>query len=242
MVSPIRGLVPWQPGRNYAKCLGGFGAHGRHRAPAPDCFCGITVCPDRGAVVEYVRRFGYRGDRWVVGEVAYGGTIYPSPIPNDPPGTLRVEWAEQVGELHELDLEPERLEQVDVLFVCSGNRCRSPMAEVVARWYGLTAASAGTDGRIPWTEMHPAARTVLRERLYPLRPHRPRRVTAELVASAGVVVGMTARHARRAEELGAARTLAWDVPDPFAGGVSVHSDALDLIEDSMAQVRLATRL
>jgi protein-tyrosine phosphatase len=88
----------------------------------------------------------------------------------------------------------------DVLFVCTGNRCRSPVAEALA-WQALrvrgiqaTTASAGLlEGGAPLPEetVHVLARYAVdgRKRL-------SAQVTRELVAESTLVVGMERSHVR----------------------------------------------
>jgi protein-tyrosine phosphatase len=79
-----------------------------------------------------------------------------------------------------------------LLFVCHANICRSPMAERLAR-HELgenRAASAGTHA-LPDEPMHPSAARVLRERGADPDGFRSRRLSAELVASADLVLTAT---------------------------------------------------
>lgn len=85
-----------------------------------------------------------------------------------------------------------------VLFLCSGNICRSPVAEAVARerfgGEGLEFASAGLDtidghgpssGSVAWAS----------RRGLDLAGHRSRQVTAARLAGVAWVIGMTRGHA-----------------------------------------------
>mgnify|MGYP001813868612 CR=1 FL=1 len=85
-----------------------------------------------------------------------------------------------------------------VLFLCSGNICRSPVAEVVARArfgeLGLEFASAGLDtidghgpssGSVAWAS----------GRDFDLVAHRSRQVTADRLEGVAWVIGMTRGHA-----------------------------------------------
>jgi len=120
-----------------------------------------------------------------------------------------------------------------VLLVCTGNTCRSPVAEVLLRAAAVEAGlcvevtSAGTSA-VPGAPMTAYARALL-ERDYGLKVrHSARRLDAELVSKAQVILTMTADHRRAVlaldpsaagrvfllqEYLGAAG----DIPDPYGG-------------------------
>ena len=88
--------------------------------------------------------------------------------------------------------------QHSLLFVCTGNICRSPMAEYLLRdslppesnWLVSSAGTFAADGI-------PASREgveVLDERDIEMRPHRSRMITREQVDTATIIVVMTGAH------------------------------------------------
>jgi protein-tyrosine phosphatase len=87
---------------------------------------------------------------------------------------------------------------VDVLFVCTGNQCRSPMAEkllaaaVGGRAGDLTVSSAGfvSEG----TPSPPEAVAALSALGIDLSSHRSRTATPDLLRSSSLVVAMTRQH------------------------------------------------
>ena len=93
-----------------------------------------------------------------------------------------------------------------VLFVCSGNRYRSPIAErLFAAHLGPCAdrfavGSAGTVAR-PGTSLGPGAANVIAELGGCTDSFASRRLTAELVEAADVVLGLTREHREAAVRL-----------------------------------------
>jgi len=89
---------------------------------------------------------------------------------------------------------------VNLLFVCSGNICRSPMAEGIARRLAqdmhrdLTVASAGTLG-LQGRPADPKAIKVCREVGIDLSDHRSQGLSEALVREADVIFVMEPAHA-----------------------------------------------
>jgi len=87
-----------------------------------------------------------------------------------------------------------------LLFVCTGNTCRSYMAETIAKGYlkekGLDAVleivSAGT-GCLDNEPASVQARTVMAEMGYANNNHRAKRLTADLIREADLILTMTQR-------------------------------------------------
>lgn len=98
---------------------------------------------------------------------------------------------------------------MNILVVCTGNTCRSPLAEVVLRRAldeagveGVTVASAGTGafGGEPASE---GSYLVALEHGLDLAAHRARVATREVVADSDLILAMGRGHLRKLELLGA---------------------------------------
>ena len=137
-------------------------------------------------------------------------------------------------------MSDSRSRRIHVLFVCSGNICRSPMAEAVfahrVAQAGLTErfeiASAGTGDWHVGEPPHPGTRDALRRHAVPaISGKRAQRVSPVLLARADYVIAMDDSHVLDLREYGRAadgnvsRLLDYapgqpvrNVPDPYYSG------------------------
>jgi protein-tyrosine-phosphatase len=124
-----------------------------------------------------------------------------------------------------------------ILFVCTGNTCRSPFAEAVARHEGLVDAESAGLGAYPGDGPPVDAVEVARERGLDLSTHRARPLTIEMLDRADIVVGMTAAQVCELENRGArgkARLLdAADIDDPIDRGPEAYRRTYDQIETAV---------
>jgi len=135
-----------------------------------------------------------------------------------------------------------------VLFVCTGNTCRSPLAVGVLRSLVRRAAldhafeidSAGTDVRQAGQPPSPLALEAAARRGHDIAGHRSRSLTARDLAHFTHPLAMAGAH------LAAMRALAplarprmflgEDVADPYGGTAQDYERALDLIEAGCARL------
>ncbi len=125
---------------------------------------------------------------------------------------------------------------MNVLFVCTGNTCRSPLAAAIARLRvpEVDAVSAGT-GASPGAPATDDAVLVAQELgLEDLRHHSAQLLTSELVSRADAILVMEQHHLDRVEQLGGgdkARLLADDgVPDPYMQGIEAYRATARILE------------
>ncbi len=129
-----------------------------------------------------------------------------------------------------------------VLFVCTGNICRSPLAEVMLRRelekngaseISVTSAGTGAWDGAPGSE---GAYLIALEHGLDLSEHRARLLTRDLVDGADLVLTMARHHRARVEELGGGGRVhvlgeyvgltgpEAEVKDPFGGDLEVYRD------------------
>jgi protein-tyrosine-phosphatase len=142
---------------------------------------------------------------------------------------------------------------MNLLFVCSGNTCRSPMAEAFARKIAdrrgiqdLNVSSAGTNAydNVPATD---EALLVGMERGLDLTNHRSRMLTPEIVSDADLVFVMTPSHVEQVKQMGgrgkvhvideyASGATNKGISDPYGGDLEAYRNTADVLEDELERL------
>ena len=141
-----------------------------------------------------------------------------------------------------------------VLFVCTGNTCRSAIAEAVARRdvteRGLTNLVFSSAGSSAW-DGAPASDGALLvgiERRIDLSSHRSRQLNREIVDAADLILAMGPHHVERVEALGGAgkswmlsdyaerSSAGRSIVDPFGGGLEAYRATADELEGYIVAV------
>lgn len=146
-----------------------------------------------------------------------------------------------LGERFESDPVADTFDEHDgpmrLLFVCSGNTCRSAMASAIARSRvapGVDVDSAGTSAAAGDRAM-PEAIAVASLHGLALDDHRTKALTRELVESADHVLVMKPEHARRVQELvPSAPVTCLEIDDPIGLGEDAYEEAWRQLDDRIA--------
>ena len=141
-----------------------------------------------------------------------------------------------------------------LLFVCTGNTCRSPMAEAIARKFaierGLVDMDVASAGTSSWdgAAASDGALLVCLERRIDLSGHRSRQLSRALVTGSDLIFTMGPHHLERVEALGgggksflltgypAPGDSGRAVNDPMGGDLDVYRATADELEGEIRRL------
>lgn len=139
---------------------------------------------------------------------------------------------------------------MNLLFVCTGNTCRSPMAAALASHQlsleggkeDVVITSAGLAVEEGSAAADDAVKT-LRKHNIPFKGHQANQLTAEMVSAADHIFTMTeeqAKMVRLAFPFAAHKVTTYlvdqDIPDPFGGDAEAYDQAFSALAGGLPEV------
>lgn len=133
-----------------------------------------------------------------------------------------------------------------ILFVCTGNTCRSPMAEYLLRaeikkrkikWWDVSSCGihAEVGGGISRN-----SRLVLSEAGIEVNGFKPRQLTQKLIEGSKVVITMTYAQKQILEGCGNVvcfrDVCGYDIPDPYGGDAALYRKTRDAIAEACGKI------
>lgn len=142
---------------------------------------------------------------------------------------------------------------MNILFVCSGNTCRSPLAEAFARKIaerrGITDLRVSSAGTNAWDNFPATDEALLvgMERGVDLTGHRSRKITPAIISEADLIFVMTPGHLEQVKQMGgrgkvhvvdeyASGTPHEGIVDPYGGNLDAYRETADILEAELEKL------
>lgn len=128
------------------------------------------------------------------------------------------------------------------LFVCTGNTCRSPMAQcLMAHFYGQQPCQSAGLFAVPGEHASRGAQEAMAAWGLSLKQHRAQAVTPQLLEWADEVWAMTPGHLEALTRAypayqGKYRAFSPAIPDPYGSSAEVYRSVARLIRDQLAAI------
>ncbi len=132
-----------------------------------------------------------------------------------------------------------------ILVVCTGNTCRSPMAEAFVRrefekkGYGsrieVSSCGTGTRDGIPASS---ESVFVMRNREIDISAHRSRRLKSEFVKDAALIIAMNPSHEETLLEKypeAKSKLITFKIPDPIGMSIRTYEETMQAIQTQVTK-------
>lgn len=132
----------------------------------------------------------------------------------------------------------QRGSMMNIVFVCTGNTCRSPMAEGIFKKktenFNVNVSSCGT-GAMTGDEASANAVKVMKNRNIDITAHRSRPINQYIIDEADYIICLSNSHYRTLFPYVKQKlvVLGAGIPDPFMGNEEIYSECADMIESEI---------
>ncbi len=155
-----------------------------------------------------------------------------------------------IASVEELILRKVKVDKsifLNILFVCSGNTCRSPMAAGLARKYlpyylrkNIRIKSRGINA-ISFTPISKNAKRVLEEIGIDLSFHKAKNIDIDTLEWADFIYVMERKHFMEISKYGFSEKIRlisdeMEIPDPFGGGIEKYRKVLKLLKGPVKKI------
>lgn len=122
---------------------------------------------------------------------------------------------------------------MNIVFLCTGNTCRSPMAEGYLKSKNIPDVSVISCGFSEGEPANPNAIAVMKEAGIDISNHISHTITEKIAEKADAIICMTESHKNILIQMGVDKkiisVLAGGIPDPFGGDLEIYRKCRDLI-------------
>ncbi len=127
---------------------------------------------------------------------------------------------------------------IKILFVCYGNKCRSPMAEGIAKKVLKGIAHVESAGIAAWgsNASEDAIKVMKKEFGIDISDHSPTDVTDLSISNFDYIVTMDSyidKYIRNHYKIEPSKIISWNIKDPYGGSIDNYKKCANIIQTNL---------